>query len=240
MKEPNEPGPPSDPAAMAEFLGRLAHDLRTPLGVVIEALSAIRTDRAAEMTDEQRLLATLADRGLARLRRLADSISLVSALDTENFALRRGPVDLVELLRVVAAQATLVEPRREVTLGCELPGAPCRLLADADRLSRALSEVVINAIRHAHRRARLSLEVVPGSARVVIEDDGRGVPGDQHATLFRRFVPRASRAGLGLGLSIAHDVIVAHGGSIALEASTLPPGRPGTIGAAFVITLPLD
>ncbi len=126
-----------------------------------------------------------------------------------------------------------------MTLACELPDGPCPFVADADRLSRAVSEIVINAIRHAHRRARLRLDLAPGEARVVVEDDGQGVPAEQRATLFRRFVPRASRSGLGLGLSIAHDVIVAHGGRLALEASTLPPGRPGTTGAAFVISLPM-
>jgi signal transduction histidine kinase len=224
---------------VADFLGRLAHDLRSPLGVVTEALAAIRADLAAELTDEHRLLGALADRGLGRLGRLADTISLAAELDSGRFTLRCAAVDLVELLRAATAAASAIEPRREVTLACELPDGPCPLVVDADRLSRAVSEVVINAIRHAHRKARLRLDLGPGEARVRIDDDGHGVPSEQRATLFRRFVPRASRSGLGLGLSIAHDVIMAHGGKIALEASALPAGRPGTIGAAFVISLPL-
>ena len=224
------PDPTPDPIALAELLRRLAHDLRSPLGVVTEALAAIRTDLAAELTDEHRLLGALADRGLGRLGHLADTISLAAALESGSFALRRAPLDLVALVRAAAAAAVVLEPRREVTLTCELPDGPCPLEADADRLSIAISEIVINAVRHAHRRARVRLDLasdeVAREARVVIDDDGRGVPDEQRATLFRRFVPLASRSGLGLGLSIAHDVIVAHGGRVTLEASTLAAGPP--------------
>ncbi len=239
MPAPSEPDPPPDPVALSDFLGRLAHDLRSPLGVVTEALASIRADLASELTDEHRLLGALADRGLRRLGHLADTVSLASALGSGKFELRRAPLDLVELLRAATAVAWAIEPRREVTLSCDLPGEPVPLRADADRLSRAVSEIVINAVRNAHRKARLGLTVAGGEARVAVEDDGQGVPHEQRATLFRRFAPRRTRGGLGLGLSIAHDVIVAHGGRIVLEASSLPQGRPGSTGAAFVITLPL-
>src|ERR1700679_3963003 len=118
MRAPNEPHPPVDPTALADFLGRLAHDLRSPLGVVTEALSSIRTDLTAELTDEHRLLGALADRGLLRLGHLADTVSLASALGSGRFELRRAPLDLVELLRTAAAVAWAIGPRREVTLSC--------------------------------------------------------------------------------------------------------------------------
>ena len=239
MTEPREPGAAADPIALAEFLGRLAHDLRSPLGVVTEALGSLRADFSAELTDEQRLLGTLADRGLGRLGRLADTLSVAAELESGRLALRPSVVDLVEILRAAAATAGAIERRREVTLTSELPDRPCLLVADTDRLSRALEEILINAIRHAHRTARVRLELAPAEARVVIEDDGRGVSAEQRPTLFRRFVPNSSRAGLGLGLSIAHDVVVAHGGHLSIAASTLPPGRAGTLGSAFVVSLPI-
>jgi signal transduction histidine kinase len=220
-----------------ELLSSLAHALRSPLGIVREALGSLRSDFEAGMTDEHRMLGTLADRGLGRLGRLADTLSLLAALEAGGFELARTPVDLVELLRAAVASAVALEPRREVAFACELPGEPCRVLADAERLSRAVTEIAINAIRHARRSALLRLERAPGELRVTIEDDGQGVAVDRRATLFRRFAPRPARSGLGLGLSLAHDLIEAHGGHITLDESTLPPGRPGTTGARFVISL---
>jgi signal transduction histidine kinase len=236
----HEPTKAPDPAALSEFFGSLAHDLRSPLGVVSEALSELRTDFASSLTDEHRLLVNLADRGVRRLGRIADTVSLLAALDSGSFEIRPRPLDLLELLRESVAAASAIEPRREVEVTCEMPDGPCTMTADGERLSRAVTEIMINAVRHARRKARLRVELTAVAARIVIEDDGQGVAVEWQANLFRRFVPRPSRSGLGMGLSIAHDVIAAHHGQLTLEASTLPPGRPGTTGASFVISLPLE
>jgi signal transduction histidine kinase len=233
------PKPAPDPAAVADFLRSLAHDLRSPLGVVTEALAALRGDFAEQMTDDHRLLGSLADRGLKRIGHIADQISLAAALEAGTFVLRRSQVDLVALLRAAIATAASIEPRREVTVTAELRSEPCPVLVDSERLARAVCEILINATRHARRSVRLGLEVAPGEARVVVEDDGQGIPAERHATLFQRFAPRPSRSGLGLGLSIAQEVVAAHGGRLTLEASTLPPGRAGTTGARLILVLPL-
>lgn len=229
-----------DAAALSEFFGSLAHDLRSPLGVVSEALAELRSEFAAGLNDEHRLLLNLADRGIRRLARISDTMSVLAALDSGTFEARRRAIDLFDLLRESVAAASAIEPRREVTVSCELPEGPCPAFADPERLARAFIELVINAVRHARRNVRLTAEIGPGAARILVEDDGQGVAAVSRVNLFRRFTPRASRSGLGVGLSIAHDVVVAHGGQITLEESTLPPGRPGTIGARFVITLPLS
>jgi signal transduction histidine kinase len=234
---PPRKGP--DAAALSEFFGSLAHDLRSPLGVVSEALAELRTELAAGLTDEHRMLVGLADRGVRRLGRIADTMSLLAVLDSGTFEVKPRQIDLFELLREACASASGIEPRREVTLTCDLPEGTCPAVLDPERLSRGIVELVINAVRHARRQARLTVALTPGEARVMLEDDGQGVAGAARTNLFRRFTPRAARSGLGVGLSIAHDVIVAHGGQITLEDSTLPPGRAGTIGARFVITLPL-
>lgn len=228
-----------DPLALADFLESLAHDLRSPLGVVSGAL----TELGAEIGDrpgDDRLILTLADRSVRRLGRIADTLSLAATLDGGTFELRRATVDLVALVRAAAATAASIGPRREVEVVAALPAAPIPAFADGRHLERAVAEVVINAVRHARRLVRLGLEVADGAAQVVIEDDGEGVAEARLATLFRRFTPRSSRSGLGIGLSLAHDLVAAHGGRITLEASTLPPGRPATVGARVVMAIPLE
>lgn len=229
-----------DQVALSEFFGSLAHDLRSPLGVVSSALSELRSDFAEGLTDDHRLLVNMADRGVRRLGRIAETVSFLATLESGSFELKNiASVNLIELVREAIAAASAIEPRREVELISDLPEGPCPLKVDAERLSRAISEIVINAVRHARRKARVRFEIKPGEARIMIEDDGQGVAPEWQANLFRRFTPRPSRSGLGLGLPIAYAVVVAHQGQLTLEASTLAPGRPGTTGACFVISIPL-
>jgi len=229
----------ASPAAIAAFLSSLAHIIRSPLGVVTQTLTEIRTDCGASLTDEHRKLLAYADRGMLRIRRMSDTVSLVAQLEAGELDLRRGPVDLVALLSAAVASAAAIEPRDAVLVACELPEGACVCEADADRLTRAVAEIVINGVRHARRRVRVSLTTSDDTARVAIEDDGAGVPENRRATLFKRFTGQPSRTGLGLGLSIAHDIITAHGGTLTFEESTLPPGRPGTVGARFVMSFPI-
>jgi signal transduction histidine kinase len=207
--------------------------------IVSQALTELRSDFDAELTENHRQFLAFADRGLGRLARMADILTVAAALDSGSLALQRQSIDLVSLVRQTAAATALIEPRREVELSCELPAEPCLCEVDAKRLSCALAEVVHNAIRYARGQVRVGLELSAGAARVVVEDDGQGVPEAHRATLFQRYVRRASRAGLGMGLSIAAEVIAAHDGAITLSSSTLPPGRPGTAGARFVLSIPV-
>lgn len=242
MNDRDNVPPPADPTPAdprTEFLASLAHDLRSPLGVVSGALTELRTDFADQLSDDHRTLIALADRGLARLGRLADMMSLAASLEAGTLELKLQPIDLGGLIQGAIAAASTIEARRGVELACELPAEPCSAHVDVNRLTRAVAEVVINALRHARRRALVRLQRGDGDVRIAIEDDGSGVAVDRRASLFRRFVPRPTRAGLGLGLSIAHDVVMAHGGTISLAESTLPPVRAGTIGARFVLSLPM-
>lgn len=231
--------PALDPVAVAAFLTNLSHVLRSPVAIVSGAIAELRADAGKVPAGEQLLLVDLADRGLLRLVRIADTVSLLAAASSGAITLSRQSLDLVEVARAAMARAARVEPRREVEMLWDLPEAPCPVLGDEARLGHAIGEIMINAIRHARGRARLVLAVTPGLACVAIEDDGRGVSAEARASLFQRFAYDAAGAGLGMGLSLAHDVIVQHGGSLSLEPSTLPPGRPGTVGARFVIALPV-
>src|SRR5262249_18961014 len=112
---------------------------------------------------------------------------------------------------------------------------------DVDRrlVGSVLREVIGNAIRLASSRVSVEIESAGGKAVVRVHDDGPGFPNEVLATLGQRFAPRCAVRGLGLSLSMAKDVLDAHGGKLQVGSSTLPPGRHGNRGAAVVITLPM-
>ncbi|HEY4118694.1 MAG TPA: HAMP domain-containing sensor histidine kinase [Byssovorax sp.] len=224
--------------ALTEMLTHLAHDLRTPLGVLNQALADIRGAPDLPLSDEQRRVLALADRAARRIAHVADLLSLAAAIEGGKLEHRRAMLDLGAILDAAVKAARALEPRREVDVESAIPDMRCTCEADADHIARGLAEMTSNAIRHARSRVRVTLSWTAESATIEIEDDGQGVAEDRRETLFERLASAAPRA-RGLGLSIAHDLIRANGGAITLADSTLPPGRVGTRGARFVTSLPL-
>jgi signal transduction histidine kinase len=113
---------------------------------------------------------------------------------------------------------------------------PAQVAGNRAELTRAIGNVIDNAARHAGRVVQLAVAEQDGAALVVVTDDGPGIPEEQRERVFDRFTRldearTAGTGGAGLGLAIARDIVVRHGGSIEID-----PAHPA--GARVVITLP--
>jgi signal transduction histidine kinase len=219
----------------ADFFSRVAHDLRSPLGIVMHVVQRLEADLGAQLNDEQRALVRLGTRGVKRLQGFVERVSLLSDLELDELDLNLQPLDLGQLVRRCVDTS---EPRSEVSISYEAPENACIVLGDDKHLSRAVRELLSNAVAHARRHVRVGVVAEPAGAALYVEDDGPGVSREARDTMYRRFVVREAHGGLGVGLSIVRDLTRAHSGEIRLEESTLPPGRPGTLGARFVLSLP--
>ena len=131
-------------------------------------------------------------------------------------------VNVCDLLREVRDRTRMGEKRLE--LRC--PDALVRLAVRPGALRRALANVVENALRHARETVELRVKTEEGRVRLLVDDDGPGVPEPQRERVFRPFVRlddarNLDAAGTGLGLAIARDLIHGHGGHITLADSPL-------------------
>jgi two-component system osmolarity sensor histidine kinase EnvZ len=125
------------------------------------------------------------------------------------------PVNLSAVLEEVAMGARRAGARVELNVPASLT-MPLR----ADAVKRAVTNLVDNARRHA-RSVILGAEVAgPRSVQVTVDDDGPGIPPARRESVFRPFESEAA-GGTGLGLTIARDIVRAHGGDIVLEDSPL-------------------
>ena len=205
------------------FLADAAHQLRTPITRIRTTVEALfRTD---DPEGRDRLLTTLV-RETGRTRRLLSSLLQMARLD-QGGAPARFPVDIVELCR---AELERVEPfaphlRFELRL-CNPPTAP--LDVDGESLREALSNLLDNARRHAAHLVAVEVGVTQGTARIVVADDGAGVPEDNRERVFERFASLDDKGGSGLGLPIARGVARAHGGDLVYS------------GQGFELTLPIS
>ena len=199
-------------AAVGQMSAMVAHEVRNPLAVLRAHLELARErdqaqrERYDDMLDE-----------VERLNRLTQEFMSL-ARDTP---LVVEPVDLLDVAHVVSANARLAI----TTLEVEVSGPTVLLEGDRGKLEQALYNLVINAGQVGAQHVRID---VSEGGRVVISDDGPGIPPDVATTLFDPFVTKRP-GGSGLGLAVVKHVVERHGGTIRLE--------PSARGARFSITL---
>jgi two-component system osmolarity sensor histidine kinase EnvZ len=183
-----------------EMLAGVSHDLRTPLTRLRLALAMLPAHPdVAGMNDD-----------VEEMDRMIGGYLAFARGEGEEQA---QPVLLEELLEEIAGGAR----RAGADIQVEVPrDLSVRLRRDAAR--RALANLVDNARRHA-RVVRLTAEASARAIWVIVDDDGPGIPPDRRESVFRPFESGAD--GTGLGLTIARDIIRAHGGDITLEDSPL-------------------
>jgi signal transduction histidine kinase len=225
------------PSGCADFLARAAHDLRSPLGVIAEVLPMLQRDLAEQLSSEHQAMLKLANRSLFRLHTFVERMRLVADLELSQLSLARNPTRLAFAVQQVVDTLLINEPRRGVTVSYGSRDEDIVVDADVAKLKQVIGEVLSNAMRHAAGRVQISVERFQSEARVVVEDDGSGLSPADESALFHRFVQRPSRNGLGIGLSLARDLVQAHGGRLWYEASTLPVVNGTGTGARFVVSL---
>jgi signal transduction histidine kinase len=208
------------------FVADASHELRTPL---TRMRSELEVDVAHP--DRSDLLAThrsVLDETVA-LERLLDDLLVLARLDSAPPGVGEELVDLDE---VVVRCARRGESRVPVDVSAV---QPVRVRGRGAQLARAVGNVVDNAVRHAATEVTCDLVATDGTAVLVIADDGPGIPPEDAERVFERFTRidesrSSATGGAGLGLAIAREIVVRHGGDIRAE--------PGT-GARLVIRLPL-
>jgi signal transduction histidine kinase len=193
---------------------RIAHEIRTPLGVLLGALSQIEPTSTNTKTLE------LARRALAQLTRLSDRLSLLSRA-ASGFAdgLEVQPVAIGEAVQQAVQVVQESRRRRGVTVHNEVPPADVRVSADPRMLVAAIAEIVDNAVRHASSRVDVSIAVQDDRAVVTIDDDGPGLDDARRAALFQSSLGHGRPGGLGLGTWLAQAIVTRFAGEVRAPAT---------------------
>jgi signal transduction histidine kinase len=217
---------------LARLLGRLAHEVRNPLSSLDIHFQLLEEDLgklAPQMREQLGSRLEIIHGELHRLEGIVD-----------RFLRLAGPagvdLELVEINKILAHVCELLRPEaatREIEIATRVERPLPRVMADPVRLTQALLNVVINAIQAVEKKGRVevSAAVADGRVCVAVSDDGPGIPPNKLASVFDPYYTTKSE-GSGLGLWIAQQIVVAHGGS--LQAQNRPSG-----GAVVTMRLPL-
>ncbi|MCR5869453.1 MULTISPECIES: HAMP domain-containing sensor histidine kinase [unclassified Sphingomonas] len=186
------------------FIADAAHELRTPLAVV-----ALRVEALGDDTAKQELR-----RGVERLGHIVSQM-----LDAERLSLsgrERSLVDLVGIARDVVADLAPAAIRAGYDLSLEAPDAPTMASGNAHAISRALTNLIDNAIRHGGGEGHICVRV-RADRTIDVTDEGPGVPEALQDRLFEPFSRgRQDAEGCGLGLHLTREIMSAHGGKVSL------------------------
>ncbi|WP_018178099.1 sensor histidine kinase [Jongsikchunia kroppenstedtii] len=220
--------------SMRRFVADAAHELRTPItGVQAIAETVLHADDNTPAEDRQQLLLLLVQE-TKRASRIVDDMLDIARLDTGGLTLQLSPTDVAVLATEQARRGELLHPGVQLSVR----GAAPAVLADPERISQILANVLDNACRAAASSGtvRIEIEHTETTVSVTITDSGPGVAPADRERIFDRMVrldeSRDRRAGgAGLGLTVARGLARAHGGELSLLDTTGP-------GAAFRLDLP--
>lgn len=197
----------SSELASRRFLADAAHQLRTPAaGIRASVATMLRTDSPEE---REQLLDNLAAE-TARMSRLLSSLLRVARLDAGEPG-TRAPVDVGHLARAIVDRRRPRYPSLRFEVAAP---DPVEAVVDAQAIEEALDNLVDNASRFARATVSVAVEDEPDGARIVVDDDGPGVPVADRERIFQRFVSLDGAGGSGLGLSIARGIAEAHRGEL--------------------------
>ncbi len=214
-------------AAWREIARGLAHELKNPLTPIRGAMDVLRRARSLDRPDFDEILHEQAEAVVSevqRLTELSDSFARFARLPDP----QPEPLDAGVLLNEIAtlyAQGDGLRIERNV--------GPAPVLADRNQLATVLTNLVKNAREAMEDRGTLRLHaaVAGDTVELRIQDDGPGIADEIRGRLFTPYVSTKGSRGTGLGLAMAHRIVVEHGGTIGVEDA-------GGGGAVFVIRLP--
>jgi len=218
---------------LRHFVADVSHELRSPLTSIQGFAQALLDGTAAD--DATKLKAAqIIDEESRRLRHQVDELLELSRMQSNQINFRKERVNISETLERCTEILAVQAKQKQVTL--ELKAEPgLTVTGDNDTLEQVFINLLDNAIKNSPAGGKVNITSGQSEgkfAKVTVADEGPGIHPDHLAHVFERFyqVPGA-RTGVGLGLTIAKEIVIGHQGTITIESS---PGE----GARFTVTLP--
>jgi signal transduction histidine kinase/HAMP domain-containing protein len=224
----------------SDLVATVSHEFKTPLTSLRMATHLLLEPGMGELTSAQREIVTTARDDTERLRAMVEDLLDVVRIEAEAGALHRVPVEPFGLLCEVADAHRTVARDKGVAIEVAPLAAPGLVSLDPERVAIAIANLVANAIRHTPAGGVIKLAATRDATllRVMVTDTGDGINPDFLTRIFERSVSLGEPAKgepqrHGLGLAIAKEIAVQHGGEI------LAASEPGH-GSVFTLVIPLD
>lgn len=221
-----------------EFLSTVSHELRTPL-TSIRAFSEILLETPDMEVEERQNFLGIITKETERLTRLINQVLDMAKLESGRTEWKLEQLNLVQVVEEGLAAASSLFTDRGVSLSTRFPGEVGNVLGDRDKLIQVMLNLLSNAVKFVPEgQGRVAVELIAGieSVRVMVTDNGPGIPLSDQGLIFEKFRQGGDNLtgkpqGTGLGLPISRQIVEHLGGRLWVES------EPG-LGAAFMFELP--
>lgn len=220
--------------AKTNFIATVSHEFKTPIASIKMSLQLLENDRIGLLNEEQKNLIESIKDDANRLLNTTSELLNITQVETGNIQLAIVATDpKLMLTYAVNANKTQAE-QKQIQLKIDCPTFLPQVLADSEKTTWVLINLISNAIRYSHDNSTINLSIVTDKQHVkfIVKDSGQGIAPQYKDKVFDRYfrVPGTKKEGTGLGLAISKEFIEAQGGQILVESDF-------GAGSEFTVTL---
>lgn len=230
----------SSQRSQREFVANVSHEMKTPL-TSIHGFAQALLDGTANTEESRRQAAQVIFGETERMQRMVFDLLDLAKLDAGTAEMKMSPVDLHALLGSISEKFTPQSGKAGVNIDLDVSQSLPPLIGDGDRLAQVFTNLIDNALKHSQREGLVAVNAFqkPGEICITVRDNGLGIPEKDLPFIFQRFY-RADPSrqggrhqGAGLGLAIAYEIVIAHGGRISVQSKS-------GMGTTMEVVLPLS
>jgi two-component system, NtrC family, sensor histidine kinase KinB len=219
-----------------DLVATVAHEFRTPLTSLRMAIHILLEGTVGPVNEKQADLLQAAREDCERLQDIVDDLLDLARIQAGKVEVQPAAISAKSLVEGALANRSAAALAAKIQLAAEVGEPVLPVMADAERIALVLDNLIGNAVRHSAPGSTVVVRAQPqhDSVRFEVVDHGEGIPAEYRSRIFEKFfrVPGTKGEGIGLGLYLAREIVLAHGGDMGVESE---PGK----GSSFWFTLPV-
>jgi PAS domain S-box-containing protein len=205
--------------AKSNFIATVSHELKTPISAIKMSTQLLKDERTGKLADEQKQLVSSINDDADRLLKITSELINMAQVETGNIQFNLQPADVGSIIEEAMDAVQIPSLQKNITIKSVLPLVIPKIIADKDKTTWVLINLLTNAIKYSPESSSVEISVVASNENVeiVVRDQGRGIDEKYLTRVFDRYfkVPGSpQRSRTGLGLAISKEFIEAQGGKI--------------------------